>query len=313
MPSITAGKPRPIACFGAVHWDIIAHADRRILRDTSTPAHLDQKPGGVATNVARALARLGIETYLIGAIGSDPAARAIREQLNRDGVMPFLLERPDFATGQYLALHDPDGGLAAACIDDKVLSTAPEAHFIQSAETPPPDALWFVDANLPAPILARLSELAPDGALIADGVSEAKAPRLRSILPKLALCLLNRAEALALTDLPGSTSTPDLSARLLELGAAAVVITAGSDPLHYRRADGAGEIPSPAAKIVDVTGAGDALIAGTLAARARGFDLTSALSVGQRAARATLECTGAVPSLLNWPLVAGSNPTLPTP
>ncbi|WP_153768441.1 PfkB family carbohydrate kinase [Labrenzia sp. CE80] len=295
-----ASLPRPIACFGAVHWDIIAHADRLIFRDTSTPAHLDQKPGGVATNVARVLARLGVPTTLIGVTGADPAASSIRAQLERDGVEPHLLELAGQATGQYLALHDPDGGLAAACIDDKVLTSAPADFFIKTAQQLPVGALWFVDANLPVAVLDALATIAPKAALVADAVSVAKAPRLKSLLPKLELLLLNRAEAEALLAAPADTPAQDLSADLLGLGVGAVVITSGSEPLHMRNSGQILYLAPPAASIVDVTGAGDALIAGTLAGLAREFELDASLQIGQKAAFETLQASGAVADTLSW-------------
>ncbi|WP_289035870.1 PfkB family carbohydrate kinase [uncultured Roseibium sp.] len=295
-----ASPPHPIACFGAVHWDIIAHADRPILRDTSTPADLDQKPGGVATNVARVLARLGVPTTLIGVTGADPAAASIRAQLERDGVEPHLLERSGQATGQYLALHNPDGGLAAACINDKVLTSAPADFFIETARQMPDDALWFVDANLPVAILDALAEVAPKAALVADAVSVAKAPRLRSLLPKLELLLLNRAEATALLDASADTPAENLSEELLSRGVGAVVITSGHEPLHMRNSGQSLDHAPPPASIVDVTGAGDALIAGTLAGLARGFELDVSLQIGQKAALETLQASGAVADTLSW-------------
>ncbi|MEP3257230.1 MAG: PfkB family carbohydrate kinase [Roseibium sp.] len=295
-----ASPPRPIACFGAVHWDIIAHADRPILRDTSTPAHLDQKPGGVATNVARVLARLGVPATLVGVTGADPAAASIRAQLERDGVEPRLLERSGQATGQYLALHDPDGGLTAACIDDKVLTSASPDFFIETAHQMPDDALWFFDANLPVAVLEELTILAPRAALVADAVSVAKAHRLEGILSKLELLLLNHAEAAALLNAPPDTPAQNLSADLLNRGVRAVAITSGGEPLHMRSAGRVLDLTPPPASVVDVTGAGDALIAGTLAGLAREYALDVSLQFGQKAAVETLQASGAVADTLTW-------------
>ncbi|WP_417670935.1 PfkB family carbohydrate kinase [Roseibium sp.] len=293
-------------CFGAVHWDVIAHATRTIERETSTPAQLVQKPGGVATNVARALARLGIDTTLVGAVGADPAAGAIRSALAADGVRHWLQEQPGMATGQYLALHDPDGSLAAACIDDQVLAAAPSTFFEDAAKTAHEDALWFVDANLPPAVLASLIERAPAGRVCADAVSVAKVHRLSPILAKIGLLILNRAEAAELTCAHPDTSSEDLASALLAKGPKTVIITGGKAPLHARTKDLQLTLPTPKADINDVTGAGDALIAGTLAAVARGHDLAASLAAGQSAARLTLESHGAVSDHLSWQAVQPS-------
>ena len=302
----TCRPPAPIACFGAVHWDVIAHADRTIERDTSTPARLTQKPGGVATNVARALARLRVPTTLVGVTGDDPAGDAIAACLKQDGISAHLLRTPNASTGQYLALHDPDGGLAAACIDDQVLGSAPASFFTEAPRSFEPDTRCFLDTNLPETVLKALVGTSPDTAWYADGVSVAKAPRLSGILAALSIVFVNRAEAAAIAGCGVETSPAELSARLRDMGARAVVITDGASPLHLRHSGETLDLPAPHASIVDVTGAGDALIAGTLAGLARGCDLAASLLIGQQAARLTLESPGAVSDHLSWERIAAS-------
>ncbi|MEP0582548.1 MAG: PfkB family carbohydrate kinase, partial [Roseibium sp.] len=56
----------------------------------------------------------------------------------------------------------------------------------------------------------------------------------------------------------------------------------------------------PPASVVDVTGAGDALIAGTLAGLAREYALDVSLQFGQKAAVETLQASGAVADTLTW-------------
>ncbi|MBD8890387.1 PfkB family carbohydrate kinase [Roseibium litorale] len=298
--------PLPVACFGAIHYDIIAHADRMILRDTSTPARIDMKPGGVATNVARSLARLGVPVTLTGMIGDDSAGASIQLVLKMEGVGTDLTVREGYTTGQYLALHDPDGGLAAACISDTVLSSAPLGLFEAAAQRTSRDGWWLLDANLSGDALALLADAAPSCHLAAEAVSIAKAPRLRFILPKLTLLFLNRAEAAALSGLPANTPPDLLSSALFAQGARNIIITDGARPLHLRTEDLCVFFPTPQANVVDVTGAGDALVAGTLAALGRGLPLEMAVKAGQEAARIALENPGAAPANLAWSAVAST-------
>ena len=52
------------------------------------------EPGGKGFNQAAAAARLGADVCFIGAVGSDGFAAAAREALEREGVRPFLVEKP---------------------------------------------------------------------------------------------------------------------------------------------------------------------------------------------------------------------------
>lgn len=258
------------------------------------------QPGGVATNVARALARLDVPVSLCGVTGNDAAGQIVASLLAKDGLTLNLLKLDGAATGQYAALHDPDGALAGACSDSRLFEDAPAAFFQEVCRALTPETLVFVDANVPSAILAAIACTVAGGRLIADGVSTAKVPRLRPILPQLDMVFVNHAEACVLAQAPQNASPDALSAVLTGLGAKAAVVTAGKEPLHARSGETALALRPPAAAISDVTGAGDALIAGTLAAHARGFDLKTSLMCGQRAAALTLEAPGAVAQTLSW-------------
>ncbi len=304
MPIPPPGPVSPVLSIGAVHWDSLARARRPITPDTSTPSDIIQAPGGVATNVARALVRLGVPTTLCGVVGDDMPGRSVGEQLGREGLSLRLLERKGKVTGQYLALHDPDGALVAACVDDSILGEAsPEifrATLALLATEMPASALWFADANLPPDILNAVADEGPQGRLAADAVSVAKAGRLDGIMNRLRLLFANRAEAAALADRTVTSPLKEIAARLHDRGMAEVIITDGTGPvLASDRAAVREYVPQPAA-VRDVTGAGDALIAGTLAALARGYGLFDAVPVGLAAARLTVRSAGAVSPDLSW-------------
>jgi pseudouridine kinase len=58
-------------------------------------------------------------------------------------------------------------------------------------------------------------------------------------------------------------------------------------------------VPALPAEVVDVTGAGDAAVAGTLYGLLRGHDLATAARYGQAAAALTLACEQSVSPALN--------------
>ncbi|WP_346894624.1 PfkB family carbohydrate kinase [uncultured Roseibium sp.] len=316
MPVPPSRSVSPVLCIGAVHWDSLARARRPITPDTSTPSDIIQSPGGVATNVARALVRLGVPTTLCGVVGDDMPGRSIREQLDREGLSLRLLERRGEVTGQYLALHDPDGALVAACVDDSILGkTSPEilrATLALLATEMPAPALWFADANLPPDILNAVADQAPQSRLAADAVSFAKARRLDGIMNRLQLLFANRAEAAALAGCPQSAPLAEIAANLHDRGVSEVVITDGTGLALASVGAIVREYAPKPATVRDVTGAGDALIAGTLAALARGEDLFGAVPLGLAAAHLTVQSAGAVPADLSWSVVSGKRDSDPT-
>lgn len=312
MSESPAFTRRPVVCAGAVHWDLIAHADRPIRPDTSTPARLSQTPGGVATNVARALARLGAAPHLIGVLGDDPAGNALAERLSHEEIRQHLTRIAGAVTGHYLALHNPDGSLPAACIDDHLLADVPPEIFAQAlgeAQSGRDADICFLDANLStAQAEALIRAVSVETLVTADTVSAAKAPRLLPLLPSIDLLFANRSEAAALLEADGSqtgATSSALAEGLLDLGCAAVILTEGSDGVWF--AEQGGDVTHLAAlpvTVTDVTGAGDALIAGTLAGLNRGLPLRDAVPCGLRAAAIALQAVGAAPATLTWGAVA---------
>ncbi|MEM9633264.1 MAG: carbohydrate kinase family protein [Pseudomonadota bacterium] len=293
-----------VISIGALHFDTIAHASSTILPETSTPARHNSKPGGVATNIARTLVKLGVETGLVGAVGEDGPAHTLITQLKSEGIKLSHVVRKGFSTGQYLALHNPDGELAAACVDDKILSEAPSGLFDRIVEELksglPQRTIWFLDANLPEAMLCRVSETIGKGRLIANAVSNAKAPRLKSILNKLDCLMLNRGEAVALTELPETSAAEKLVETLHHMGLKNLILTSGSNDVLLSENGALTRFSPPPVDVVDVTGAGDALTAGTIAALANGISLKKAVPYGLSAAALTLQNTGALAKGLSW-------------
>lgn len=300
---MTQSDPIPVICAGAIHSDTLAHAFEDYRPETSTPARLTSKPGGVATNIARTLTRLDTPAALMGVIGTDGIGPALCNQLAKEGLHVHVGTRDGFTTGQYIAFHNPDGSLAAASVDDRVLSDASADLFDGLLDTLDPAfnrGFWFIDANLPAGLLEVVASHAPNDRLIANAVSDAKAPRLKPVLAKLYCLMLNRGEALALTEAAATTSNEELISLLQGLGARRVVLTNGKADVLALDGGTCTAHPVLASEIVDVTGAGDALTAGIIAAFSRGLPLAEAVPYGLKAAAITLQSVGALAETISW-------------
>ncbi len=146
----------------------------------------------------------------------------------------------------------------------------------------------FADCNSSADLLSALADPNRSHAyrLAVDPVSVAKSARLPDDLHGIDLLVLNRDEADTYLARQGLTGLdPQASAAaLLEAGAAAVVLTLGAAGALAANQEGCVRIPAIPARSVNVTGAGDSLIAAVLHALMDDKPLAEAVTYGCRAA-----------------------------
>ncbi len=280
---------------------------------TSNPAQLRSGFGGVARNVAENLARLGVAVALVTQVGDDAGGRALRDDCAAHGIdVRHVLVSGVHPTPEYAAIIDPQRELVIGASASEAIDalTAAMLEAALRADTAP---RWtFADCNLPAPILAALlGRPRPPGARLAvDAVSIAKARRLPEDLHGLDLLFVNEDEARALLGAGGAACVEDVARGLRARGAGAVVLTRGARGAVVTAETGSVEVPAPPASPVDVTGAGDALIAGTLYGLLAGESLADAVRTGTLVALLTLESPTTVSRALSPAAVAALRPRL---
>lgn len=294
-PSPAAGVRDRIVCVGNAGLDRTFALPGPAQLGTSNPAQLRAGFGGVARNVAENLARLDVAVALVTQVGDDPGGRALRAACADLGIdVQGVLCSPIHPTSEYVAVVDGRGelviGVAATAAIDALPVAMLGAAFDDDART----AWTFADCTLPVAVLAALLEDRRAGGppLAVDAVSTARVARLPADLRGIDLLFLNVDEAQALL----GTAEVDAGAagrRLRERGAGAVVLTRGAQGIVVTDAEGSAEIAVPAAVPVDVTGAGDALVAGTLFGLLEGAPLRTAVRTGSLAAKLALESSSA--------------------
>ena len=75
-----------VLCIGAMLWDVIGRAPRRMAPGADVPGRIRHIPGGVALNVAVALARWGLEPGQAVFIDDNAANVAAARDLGIDGI-----------------------------------------------------------------------------------------------------------------------------------------------------------------------------------------------------------------------------------
>lgn len=285
-------KPLDIVCFGGAVIDATYQSDTPLTVGTSNPCTMRTSYGGVARNVAETLALVGRSVGLVSALGNDDAGRGLLAYMSSlDVDVSGCLVRDDLATAQYAAVLDGDGGLhVGLAAMDAFDALVPAA--LEGAAALLNDALWvFADTNLPEETLHWLLETQRCGKLAVDAVSLAKAKKLPHDLTGVDVLFANLDEARALV---GNVAPEICAARLLERGADSVVITLGADGHVVADRKGVVFVGAQPTTVINVTGAGDALIAGTVYCLLDGLQLVEASEKGARLAALTLASPNAV-------------------
>jgi pseudouridine kinase len=281
-----------VSCFGAAHVDLIAQAEETLVPFSSTPGRIMRTVGGVASNVARQLARQKISVTMVSQVGQDLEGDFVCQTLNQAGVnTDQILRQEQFATGCYLAIEDTAGDLAMAVSDTHALLSI-NARDLFDAGLKNTDAKhWFLDANLTTEMITELTAIDHHPPVAIDAVSVSKSVRLRKKLTDHALIFCNKDEAEALLE-QKFNSTWEAGQAMAAQTVKASVITDGPHPLCVQSGTEIKPIQVPPVEVSSVTGAGDALIAGTLAGLIEGLPLPTACLRGISAAAQQLTRSG---------------------
>lgn len=230
--------------------------------------------------MAANLALLGDEVSLAGAVGADESGDFLLDSLAAVDTSRVLRgER----TGSYLAVIDDRGDLVIGVADMAATEAIDDIG-------PVPGFDWLVlDGNLlPDPVTRALRDAERAGVpVLLDPVGVAKAVRLRAVasLP-IHTFTPNHDELLAFTGLEHVDAAIDaVHAR----GAEWVWLRQGAAGSRLHGADGTdAHIAAIQGPVVNVTGAGDAMLAGYLHALAQDADPVDAAQYGAAAATLTI-------------------------
>jgi len=205
-----------------------------------------------------------------------------------------------FPTGFYLGVLNVGGRLEVAFDDMRLMAQLTPDYLRAHADLFESAQLLFVDANLPEETLELAFELAAGSHLrvCADPASTTLAIRLLPHLPRLYMITPNSREAGILTgqafDAADRDAALNAARHLSGLGLEIALVTMAEFGVCYATSETNGHIPAISTKIVDPTGAGDAMTAAVLFALLNGIELDDAVRLGVSAASLTLRHPGTV-------------------
>jgi pseudouridine kinase len=251
---------------------------------TSNPGAMSTDFGGVARNVAQNLARLGCRVLLCSRVGNDEAGRQVLAQPLDTSLITVSSTCP---TASYTAILESTGELVIGLADMDIYDEVTPAVLEPAVERLREASLWFIDTNLPGDTIRWLLETAAVPVAV-DAISVAKSQRLRPLLPRIRYLFCNLAQAGAIAG-TAFRDPREAAAALVGLGAASGIVSAGPRGIAVYDSAGIVAMPALAATPRDVTGAGDALVSGTLYGLSQHLDLAAAARLGVAAAAIAVE------------------------
>lgn len=306
-----------VVCIGGAVLDRKYHAHAPLVEGTSNPVDGSRSFGGVARNVAENLALLGSPTSFVSIVGDDETGRQILRHLRDRGVdvsqVAVTSERP---TAEYAAVLDPSGDLAFGIADMGIFDLFATSHL---------DRIWphlaaaswvFADCNLPAQTLQGLisRKHAARFKLAIDAVSTPKVVKLPTDLSGVDLIFMNLDEAQTFLG-HDFGEKPEAARRaaqgLRDAGAREAVVSIGASGIAVAGPKGVKSFPAVRADLVDITGAGDAMIAGTIHNVLNDADVYTAARVGALIGTLTTESDASVRNELSEKFVQANMHRIP--
>lgn len=272
-----------VVAFGDIVNDIVAVPRSPIRPDTDTASTIRPRPGGSAANTAAWLGSLGAPVDFVGCVGIDDVDYHT-EQLRAQGVAPHLTVVPGLPTstivivveGEHRTMLTERGAnraLAAKHLTDDLLERAAVLHLTGYTLLDGPRAAGMRELIERAHAAGVTVSVNPGSAgFIADfGAAFAAGIEGTDIL----IANIHEAELLS------EQTAPDRIAQDLGDRHGLAVITQGADSvLVAERGAKPVAVPVPATRIVDPTGAGDAMAAGFLSAWITDRDALRAAQAG---------------------------------
>ncbi len=288
-----------VVVVGSANTDMIVQAERLPgPGETVLGGHFATAQGGKGANQAVAAARLGAHVTFVARLGQDALGDQALAAYQADGIdCAYVSRDPDNPSGVALILVDGHGENMIAVASGANAALSP-AHVEAARAAVQTADILLVQLEVPLATIAAALDLARANNTLVI-LNPAPAQPLPDDLLRGVILTPNETEAAQLTGLPvGNAEQVEAAARrLLDRGAAAVVVTLGRQGALLVTLTQVELVPAFAVRAVDTTAAGDAFNGGLAAALSRGLSLPEAVRYGNAVAALSVTRLGAQPSL----------------
>ena len=303
-------EKKGITVIGGANIDIKGKPKNVIQWETSNPGTIRVDHGGVGRNIAHYLALLNIPTTFLGAVGDDEEGREILEKLRYSQVQTReVIQSKKDSTGKYLAILDEKGDMQVAVSDTAIMKRVTPRYLIAKTGIIRKNCFIIIDTNLTPQAIHYIAFLSKKERipLIVDPVSTVKSRKLLGILPRINYLTPNISELSALTGIVIQTAADRQKAvrQLMKKGVQNIILTNSAQGLFvFSKEFPEGKIINiRRRKIMDSTGAGDALVAGMAYGLYHSYTLLKSVQIGLILSSLTAQSPESAYSRINEDLI----------
>lgn len=282
---------------GAAGLDIKGRPNGPLKHVADNPGRVWNNYGGVGRNIAENLARLEVNTIMLTVVGNDMAGDMILAHTAAAGVdVVHALQVDGQQTGSFVTILDEDGEMALAINDYDATKTYLTPGFLYSKEMLFAGASYVaIDLNLSEDTIRAVVDLCQQHhvPLCVDPTSSVRAPDILPYLDRVFMIAPNASETTALCGLDVAVNDIDTAVHVAkhftQQGVNIAIVKVGAKGMIYADGQEGGHIEARKTRVVDPTGAGDALFATVLFGMINGLQLDESLRLGAIAASFTLQ------------------------
>jgi len=290
-----------IAIIGSIITDLTVLTPRVPERGENILAkRLQIGPGGKGANAAVAVARMGVESILIGRIGDDNFGSEELAALRAEGVnTDFVGIDPEVQTGTAVVMVDDEGENTILVIIGANDRLTPE--YVEAGLAPHWGDLDALLINFEVPEESVAAAIHAAHARGVPCVVDAGPPREfgADVWGEATVISPNALEAATLVGHPveSDVEVEDAAWELLAAGPQAVVLKRGSAGALLATSEGITHVPSFRVNALDTTGAGDAFSGALVVAIAEGKPLQEAVRIANAAGAITVTRVGTLSAM----------------
>lgn len=281
---------------GGANIDLAGYPTGALRLYDSNPGHITTAAGGAGRNIAENLVHLSTNVRLITAFGGDDRAQTLMETCRKAGIgIGDSIHVSNQSTGTYFAILNEQGDMQYAISDMAIFDQLTPDKLQNKASVIQHASAVVLDTNIPEKTIQWVCEHAK-APIFCDPVSTQKASKIKAHLQHIHTIKPNRIEAETLTGIriTDRASLYATSDAFLQAGIKQIFISLDKDGLFVADKKQRTIIPLNPTKVVNATGAGDAMMAAIVWAQMQGEDLETQAYCGLAAARMNVSFSGTV-------------------
>ena len=295
-----------VVAIGGSNVDVIGQSNNKILFNDSNKSSINLSSGGVIRNIAENLSKLNCKCHLITIFGNDDFGSFLKKDLKNSLVqVNHSLTIKSAKTSTYISVNDHKGEMVVALNDTKIIDFL-TPDFLKTKETIINNSSAIViDSNLNEEVLAYIFSKFKKKYIFADPVSLSKSEKFKKYLSNINVLKPNLEEAKFLFNFKSDIKNylSEISSSLSKVNIEKLIISLGDKGIISYNQGEIKSIPTVKQKIINVNGAGDALMAGLIYGHLKNWqwDYTTKFSISM--ANITLQSKETVNPILSEEIV----------